>query len=371
QKQIAVDALLLDPNNPRFVQDLRVEEHVPDDRLEEVQDEVLRKFGDKGQGGDFFDITDLVDSMRVIGFVPIDRIVVRPLAGSEQYLVVEGNRRIAAVKRLRSRDETETNPRSKLSAEVVASFQEIDAMVLEVEGVPPEELQRRISVILGLRHHGSLLEWDPLPKAFNIYDEYLQLEPVLDEFHLEQARVSEVAVRLSISPSDVKTALRTYIVYLQLAREYTGVKPKHYSLIQAAVSNRYLVPCGYLIMDEVTFRLDEPSLGKMDQLCQFSQRENLQSAQKIIPEPKAFGLLGKLVNKRTTSANQAVRDHAKGLIIQVESGEIEVDAAVDSLTAFERGTRWIESLRKLLEKQANELDIADYSGVGNDRLYKD
>jgi hypothetical protein len=81
--EIPIDNLLLDPNNPRFIRNLTARERVPENEIEGKQADTLEAFSrDSSPEEPEFDVTnmrDLYDSMLRIGFVEIDRIVVRPL----------------------------------------------------------------------------------------------------------------------------------------------------------------------------------------------------------------------------------------------------------------------------------------------------
>jgi len=232
EKYIDLEKLMLDPNNPRFIQKFGSSKYFSDDAIEDCQNGVLKLFT-RGKGtteleesdneetliidsGDFFDIEDLWNSMSNIGFLPIDRIVTRKLANSDEYLVIEGNRRIAAAKQLLRKNSTETNPSQKLDQRVVDSLGSLEVLILKTEGMSQEEIDRQVAVILGLRHYGSVLEWNPLPKAYNMLKEYLGLDPSMEEFRFENLRANRVASRLTVKPNAVRKACMTYIVYRQL-----------------------------------------------------------------------------------------------------------------------------------------------------------
>ncbi len=368
-KTVHIDKLMLDPNNPRFVQDLNINEYIKDSDIEKRQDEVLSKFDEIGNKSDFFDISDLINSMRLIGFVPIDRVVVRSLKRSDKYLVIEGNRRISAAKRMYKINEKEKNPQNKLDNNILQSLNNIEVMILDTSDLSDEELQRRVAIILGLRHFGSLLKWGPLPKAFNIYCEYLNIEPKMDQFFWKLERAKDVASRLSIKYGEVRNNLKTYIAYRQLAVA-TNVKDKHFSLIEAAVTESKLTGTEYFKISNDTFLLDDESVTKINDICQFDTRDTLSTEKIIISEPKKMKQLGKLVDTSLTHEDTVVKDHSKGLLLQVEREDIDVDVAVDSLKVFIKSKEWAKSLIKLLDKQAEELDLDEYLAVGNDLLYK-
>ena len=91
-EKIHIENILLDPNNPRLISTWN--EHVPDDkipndRVQKMINDSIIKIG----------IKDLTEKIQRQGFLVIDRVVVRPI-GEDKYVVVEGNRRIAAVKYL-------------------------------------------------------------------------------------------------------------------------------------------------------------------------------------------------------------------------------------------------------------------------------
>jgi len=377
---VPIENLLLDPNNPRFIKDLEIIPSVPDDKLVDDQKKVLDRFETSAKSDKELDVTnikDLYDSMQNIGFVEIDRIVVKKVAVNDKFLVIEGNRRIATVKKLLNHYENGTiiNPteRRKLAI-LMDSFRKITCMLLETKGLPQEEIKRRINIILGLRHHGSLLKWEPLPKAYNIFNEYMTEEPQNDDFEFNNNKVKYVKNRLSISAADVKSALKTYIAYLQLRDRFSDVKDTHYSLIEYGVTNKYLLG-SYFKISGTTYRLDEDSLANMDAVCQFSIRDSIpENKKKIISDPKKFALFGSLIDKRQKAEHEAIKNYANDLIRRVEDEDdidMTLEQAVDDLTAFENRQQWAKTINKLLDKQEAELKIDDYTGTGNDRGNKD
>lgn len=380
---VSIDDLLLDPNNPRLVTDLNAELNVPDDQFVDRQDALLRRFdANSAQSNEeeFFKVDDLKASMREIGYVGIDRIVVRPLSNGK-YVVLEGNRRTATIKLLRASHRAAALPDdpNRLADSIVESFETLEIMALQMDGLSKEQLESCVSIILGLRHYGSLLEWAPLPKAFNMYHNYMHIEPKLETFRVEQSRIKEVAIRLSIRQSEVRQALKTYITYLDLSDDF-DINPENYSLIQAAITNRKISATSYLGIDEQTWKLDEPSKQKLNRLCQFANRRTLDKGHVIVRDPKQFTLVGELVNKRFTGSTEAIRTFAESLLNQVEAGEIDhetgelvlnLESAVDALKQFEANTKWVTAISQLLTKQESELKISDYQGIGNDLLQKE
>ncbi len=391
QISVPIDALFLDPNNPRFISDLSERVTYSDNQIEEQQPGTLRKFvrstGPGNPDDDVTNIRSLYDSMVRMGFVAVDRIVVRLIAGSaNKFLVLEGNRRIAAVKTILADYEAALPPlgygagedRDSVT-EKLQSFEKILAMQLDVRGLSQKEVDQRIAIILGIRHHGSLLGWDPLPRAFNIFSQYMDEQPIPPSFQWDNKRAEAIRKRLSVSASEFVGALRTYQAYLQVRTSFSEVKETHYSLIEAAVLNKTLKN-GYFNIDPVTFLLQEQSLSKLYLLCQFATRDSNQplrttsDAKKICPDPKAFGQLGKLVHRMQSASHQAIKEFAAELIRRVEDeGDLEmtIDQALAELANFEKRINWATAIGKLLARQRDELELNDYSGDGRDLARKD
>lgn len=383
ETSLSIDNLLLDPNNPRFIEDLGSHEHIGDDRLEAAQQATLKRFATTAGTGkdgeeDPTDISDLLASMRRIGYIPIDRIVVRSVAGNENFLVIEGNRRVRTIKELLHIYKTDPDPAKRRELEShLEGFKQIPCLMLETEGLTNEEVEHRVRVILGLRHHGSLLEWEPLPKAFNVFSEYMQHDPPIQDFLLETRRVNDVKSRLSIPGAKVISSLKTYVVFRQLREHFPDIiKDDYYSLIEAAVGNRMLAG-DYLRLDRNTFLLDEPSVQKLADVCQFdirSQRSFPEHLKKIITKPQDFSKLGRLVQKSEGADHEATRDYAKSLVKRVEDPEdldMTIEMALSDITDYEARKNWTKAITVLLDQQDEKLPVADYSGTGNDRGNKD
>jgi hypothetical protein len=376
---IDIENLLLDPNNPRFRSTFSIDEKVAEGDLEKLQKKTLEHFSEKKSTDDedSTNVEDLYESMTTIGYVPIDRIVVMALENQSKYLVVEGNRRISTIKIIRDHLAKSEGKFSKRAAREAAdaykdTFERISCMVLETEDMSEDDIAHNVSIVLGLRHHGSLLEWEPLPSAFNIYREYMGLEPNQSEFTKATAKINKVASALSIKPRKVTESLKTYIVYMQLS-EHFDVKDRYFSLILAGVTNSNLKT--FIHIDAEKFRLDEASIDRMNQACQFEYRDSIPAGKKkILEEPKSFGRLGQLFNLIRNSTDEAVKDHGRGLVERVldeDDVDMTVDDAVDQLIDMEKKRKWAETMIKLLDRQEKELKPSDYQGVGNDRARKD
>ena len=101
--ELSFNQIFLDPNNPRFwTQKTRpsvADAKIPDDKVQN------RAFDDISEHG----IRELRDSILRNGFLPLDRIVVRRIdSHTGSYVIVEGNRRFAALTSIRQEIEEGT-----------------------------------------------------------------------------------------------------------------------------------------------------------------------------------------------------------------------------------------------------------------------
>lgn len=148
-----MDSLLLDPRNPRLPEELQGAE----------QPVVLAYLFEHDV------LSELVDSYVTNGFFPNERLLVMPAADNGTRIVVEGNRRLGALKYL-LRDETA----------IAADLPEYNtdppvplARLDELRTVPAVELEDRdeLSSYLGFRHINGLKTWAPEAKARYLYGE--------------------------------------------------------------------------------------------------------------------------------------------------------------------------------------------------------
>jgi hypothetical protein len=148
-----VDSLYLDPNNPRYLDVTNSFKLIPLERVTEemVQNKALERLLDPK-----FEVEQLKDSIRNIGFLTIDRLVVRRLPENEKYMVIEGNRRLAAVKSLLKDHE---NGEIDLPADIIASLRSFPVLLLENSSQQEQEHLGRI--FQGIRHVSGVKPWGP------------------------------------------------------------------------------------------------------------------------------------------------------------------------------------------------------------------
>ncbi len=150
--------VLVDPNNPRFAGETSRETTDPEDDIDKasVQQRTYSLLLEK------FDVSDLRKSIMKVGFLPIDRIVVRPLKvrgrKKKKYVVVEGNRRMAAIHSLLTEA---LEGHLDLPDHVYRSIEEFDALCLR-DDVDYKFAQQ---LIQGIRHIAGAKEWKPYQQS--------------------------------------------------------------------------------------------------------------------------------------------------------------------------------------------------------------
>jgi hypothetical protein len=153
---VPIDNILLDPNNPRFADISEDSLNVPEARTNDamVQEEAYKKMLHPK-----FDVITLAKSIETVGFIPVDNIVVKRLADTDKYIVVEGNRRTTAITYLIKEFQ---RGQSILGAEKIAEISTLD--VLEIDPVTAANDYFGM-VIQGIRNVSGIKEWDAFQKA--------------------------------------------------------------------------------------------------------------------------------------------------------------------------------------------------------------
>jgi hypothetical protein len=262
--QVPLQKLLLDPNNPRLLED-----HGNPVAEANYGDSGVQNTTAKRMGKEAYKLEKLTKSILTSGWQPVDRIFVRKLRElPEQYVVLEGNRRLMALREVRE----------KLDKEVL---KQVDPLrVLEVVGaVDEEESRAQIAYLLGVRHHGSLKKWGPFAQAHNLYERYLQLGKMTDQsFRWDERIARQIGDRLGIEVDDIQEKLRVYRAMQQLheqpAINTVGMEGRYYSLVESALpQSKKSTLRNYIRQDSSTFLLDDESLRRMDAVCHFSTKD--------------------------------------------------------------------------------------------------
>lgn len=164
---VKIENILLDPNNPRFY-DIEAHQKIIYSRYpEEIiqQNAITKLLGNKA-----FDVEQLKESIKSNGYVPLEKVVVRRY-DDKYFLVVEGNRRICAVKSI---VHDYLNGILELQEDIIKSLENIEILILERDN-DDEELTWDEILIQGIRHISGTKEWGAYQKArfvVSLKDEY-------------------------------------------------------------------------------------------------------------------------------------------------------------------------------------------------------
>ncbi len=222
-KSIEPELLLLDPNNYRFL-DLEQYRRVANlARFAEdgVQDRALALL----QTTKSFELDALKDSILTNGFVPLEQIVVEPYPTEGKpthYLVVEGNRRVAAVKSILKE---QRGGASDIEPEKLATLTQLPAIV--IRGTSAERASYR-QTLMAIRHVAGIREWGPYQQA-----------KLIAELYEKGGNFTKVAKEIGISAREVGRRYRAYKALEQMEDdddwgEYAH--PKLYALFHEAMS---------------------------------------------------------------------------------------------------------------------------------------
>jgi hypothetical protein len=218
---VTLDQLLLDPNNPRFSELGKELNDVPENRFAE---EKIQSTTKEKMKSSIFDVTELKDTIKTVGFLPMDRIVIRKWRGRaddgmDRYVVIEGNRRVTALKWLIDLHE---NGKETFTEEQLNNFNKLNALLLD-DAVAPE---MATLILPGLRHVSGVKEWGAYQKAKAVHA-------------LRRSGLSpqEAAQSLGLSTRAANTSYRCFLALEQMRSDEEFGEyaiPKMYSYYEEA-----------------------------------------------------------------------------------------------------------------------------------------
>jgi hypothetical protein len=171
-EQLSPDLLLFDPENPRFGGALEGKSQP------EIQKAIF--------GAPYY-ASELVDSFLENGFIEYEPLVVR--RQGDKYVVVEGNRRLAAVNEIRANPDKYRDRRVDLD--------KVPAIVFPDQA--DDELQQsQMRIYLGVHHMLGFREWPPLAKAQFLERESLRVGSL--ERIIKEVRVTKQQARRFLLP---------------------------------------------------------------------------------------------------------------------------------------------------------------------------
>lgn len=220
-RKVTIDQLLLDPTNYRLL-DLPGFSKPRGDRYHEssVQDHVRDLLEADGSE----ELQALKDSIRVNGYIPIETLVLRPYARHNgKYVVLEGNRRVAAMKWLKR----DVDAGVDVPKPVLQSFRKLAAVVID-PSKPDQELLHNI--LIGVRHVSGVRQWRGYQRA-------KLLSEMIDEQHLS---LTEAAKHIGMPPREANRRIRAIHALQQMEQDEefgSSATPEMYRLFHEAVGS--------------------------------------------------------------------------------------------------------------------------------------
>lgn len=335
-KYIPVTKLRFDPGNPRFFGSKK-------DKLknqDELYRELINSFGALG----------LVDSLLVNGFIPYEPLVVREEEAS--FFVLEGNRRLAAVKYiLENRNEFDgraTKPIDELTA--------LPCIVFERTGA---DAKGKEQTYLGLRHFSGYKQWQPSSKA-----EYLarQIE--------SGSSPGELAVKLNTTTSKLKKYLVAMNLLKKARKSASESSSKNFGkfwLLAEALQRTQIQEYLKLEVDSDTFQVSAYDKDRFNNLCRFlygtegfPEDEREQELEPVISDTRQISRLAEVL--ASPEARNALEKHN-----DLRIALAYVDKSPDKIREMQ--TNSVEAIKAFIrlrpsESQKNKLKTAI------DRLFK-
>jgi len=196
----AIKNLLLDPNNYRFLdeEDYRI---VSEKRYHEttVQDKAYRFL----KGRRYEDLQALKESIMTNGYVPLEVLIIRPYKNKDGlFVVIEGNRRVAAMRWILEDERSGVEIRKDL----IESFNDLPVVIIDVDD--PEN-KDTVPVLMGIRHVSGIRPW-------GAYQQARLIAQLVEDFELS---LQETAERLAMSTQEVNRRRRAYKALEQMQKD--------------------------------------------------------------------------------------------------------------------------------------------------------
>jgi hypothetical protein len=337
-KPIAADprSFLLDPHNPRIA--LLLEDPSILNTRVNLASEAVQKAVINVLKRPEFELHKLIASIRQKGFSPDgSQMIVKKIG--DNYQVLEGNRRTAAIRSLLGEP-------SLMSPSVRDSVRSIDVQEFTFMGARDGISERDvIEMILGQIHISGKLSWGAMERADYIYQSFCRLADVkaseLWKFGYDVSTASRVAETFDSSTKDVRKNIMIARNYMLLRKIGADVNPQHYTLIDLATATRSVRESLFELSDEY-FHFSEKGAEKFARLCVEEDR--------IIRNPDDFRVFSKV-------AASGDEDFLKSVI----SGSQTLEEADERLGHDANREKFERQVRRALEI-VSELPLDSYRG---------
>jgi len=310
-KYVSQDSLDFDSTNPRF-----------GGLMESLQQDQIQRALFQAP----YYASELVDSLLKNGFIDYEPLVVK--RAGKRFTVVEGNRRLAAIREILAHPDLYHGKTDDLKL--------IPALVFPDK--PDDQQKNEMRVYLGVRHLLGFREWPPLSKALFLEHESSQpggLQRVFEETQLkrEDARRFLIPYRL-LQHSEVALPEGGNFWMLGEALSRTGIK----KFLQLDVNSKTLEILGY----------NKRHLSLLlDYLYGPKQKDGGRDASKrIVDDTRDLSRLGKVLgSEKATDVLRSGRT--------LEEAEIYVDSREESVKRLRKVTEELRVLLRQLQPGSN------------------
>jgi len=315
-KSIKIEDLYLNPNNPRLMDKSRKSE-LSENRLieEKIQEKTLKDIRFEG-------INDIYEKVKKLGFLPIDRIVVRKIESEDKYLVLEGNRRISTVKVLLKEHEEGI---VTLDEKILNSLQEVEVLVYKGND------KNIIWLLQGMRHINGIKEWGALQQARFLFE--MQQDNSLNATELDKMT--------GLGRNSIANKIRSYKAYVFAQTIYQGeLVDSNFSFFQEAIFTRPQIK-KWLDWNDVTDEFDnlenlelllnwylgdENGIKRLDRVLDIRDHFN----QLLLPENK--NTLSKFIETPDFSINEAIQEIAsKDAEKNIHKNQLDIENRLSEL----------------------------------------
>ncbi len=227
--RVPLGALCLDPNNPRLGAAARAAYDAPASALDAAEQERLEAEMERAHP----DLEELERAISGMGWTPIDPMLAwEPPAHPGRYLVLEGNSRLCALRRLHrrcreleARGEGRARPRLEALRAVVAATETLD--VIPVVAADARELGAVLPRLLGVRHITHARQWRPSALNRYIHGLYAQAhaEARGGPLTLEEPLLRDVGARVCLASWRVRRAVQAVTMQADFELRYRDALP--------------------------------------------------------------------------------------------------------------------------------------------------
>jgi transposase-like protein len=188
-KEVEIKRLLFDPANPRLPE-----------LLGKNQTEIFRFLVNE------IGVEDVVQSIAASGMIPGDPVIARKAENNEHFYVIEGNRRLAALKLLNGEKIGDGKPEPSVPEVDAALRKSISRISIQLGWGPAE-----IDAYLGYKHVTATREWPPEAKARFVVDRV--------KGNFSPDNLAAFAKRLGTTPPTLRRWIVAYLTLKQAQRE--------------------------------------------------------------------------------------------------------------------------------------------------------